>query len=111
MFGGETLVRSHGSENSVEVFSILGPPGRARAGAGSLYTYVNGRFMRDKLLLRAVTQAFGGTLERGRYPVGVIALPFPWAASTSMSIRKKPKSVLPTPRRFYAQWFGSWARW
>jgi DNA mismatch repair protein MutL len=33
--------------------------------------------MRDKLLLRAVTQAFGGTLERGRYPVGVIALALP----------------------------------
>jgi DNA mismatch repair protein MutL len=77
MFGGETLVRSHGSENGVEVFSILGPPERARAGAGSLYSYVNGRFMRDKLLLRAVTQAFAGTLERGRYPVGVIALALP----------------------------------
>ncbi len=77
MFGGETLVRSHGSENGVEVFSILGPPERARAGAGSLYTYVNGRFMRDKVLLRAVTQAFAGTLERGRYPVGVIALALP----------------------------------
>ncbi len=77
MFGGETLIRSHGSENGVEVFAILGPPERARAGAGSLYTYVNGRFMRDKILLRAVSQAFAGTLERGRYPVGVIALALP----------------------------------
>ena len=27
-----------------------------RTSAGSLYTYVNGRFTRDKILLRAVTQ-------------------------------------------------------
>jgi DNA mismatch repair protein MutL len=33
--------------------------------------------MRDKVVLRAVTQAFAGTLESGRYPVGVIALALP----------------------------------
>ncbi len=77
MFAGENLVRAEGAEAGVEVLAVLGPPERARAGAGSLYTYVANRFMRDKTILRAVTQAFGGTLERGRYPVGLIALKLP----------------------------------
>lgn len=79
LFGGESLARARGEESAVGVLAILGPPERARAGAGSLYTYVNGRFIRDKALLGAVTQAFGGTLERGRYPVGLIALDVPRA--------------------------------
>ncbi len=77
MFGKETLVRSQGSDSGIEVLAILGPPERARAGAGSLYTYVNRRFMRDRTLLAAVTQAFAGTLEHGRYPVGLLALEMP----------------------------------
>lgn len=77
MFGKETLVRSQGSDSGIEVLAILGPPERARAGAGSLYTYVNRRYMRDKTLLAAVTQAFAGTLEHGRYPVGLVALEMP----------------------------------
>ncbi|MCP4675564.1 MAG: DNA mismatch repair endonuclease MutL [Deltaproteobacteria bacterium] len=77
MFGRESLVRAEGQEGGVNVLAVLGPPERARAGAGSLYTYVDGRFIRDKTLLRAVTQAFGGTLESGRYPVGLIRLSMP----------------------------------
>ncbi len=80
MFAKETLARAEGSHDGLEVLAILGPPERARAGAGSLYTYVNGRFMRDKILLRAVTQAFGGTLEPGRYPVGLLALTLPFGS-------------------------------
>ncbi|MCP4603151.1 MAG: DNA mismatch repair endonuclease MutL [Proteobacteria bacterium] len=77
MFSRENLVRAEGSEEGIGVLAILGPPERARTGAGSLYTYVNGRFMRDKTLLRAVTQSFGGTLEAGRYPIGLIELTLP----------------------------------
>ena len=77
MFPKERLVVSEGSEHGIDVLAVLGPPEKARAGAGSLYTYVNGRFIRDKLVLRAVTQAFAGILEPGRYPVGLISLGMP----------------------------------
>ncbi len=77
MFGRESIVRAEGSEGGVDVLAILGPPEKARAGAGSLYTYVDSRFIRDKTLLKAVSQAFGGTLEPGRYPVGLIRLSLP----------------------------------
>ncbi len=77
MFAGERMVRADGVSNGVDVLAVLGAPERARAGAGSLYTYVNNRYIRDKILLRAVTQAFAGILEPGRYPVGLIALSVP----------------------------------
>jgi DNA mismatch repair protein MutL len=59
------------------VLAVLGPPDRARAGAGSLYTYVNGRFVRDRSMLKAVGQGFGGTLQRGCYPAGLVAIQVP----------------------------------
>ncbi|MCU0661135.1 MAG: DNA mismatch repair endonuclease MutL [Myxococcota bacterium] len=77
MFGGEHLVRAQGEEAGVKVLAILGPPELSRAGAGSLYTFVNGRFVRDKTLLPAIAQAFGGTLQRGQYPVGLVAIDMP----------------------------------
>lgn len=77
LFPKEKLMRAEGAENGVSVLAILGPPERARAGAGSLYTYVNQRFVRDKTLLKAVTQAFAGTLEHGRYPVGLVSIDLP----------------------------------
>ncbi len=77
LFPDEVLAVAQGSQSGVDVMAILGPPERARAGAGSLYTYVNGRFIRDKTLLKAVTGAFAGTLDPGRYPVGFIALTLP----------------------------------
>ncbi|MBN2528165.1 MAG: DNA mismatch repair endonuclease MutL [Deltaproteobacteria bacterium] len=77
LFSTEALAMTEGEEFGVKVRAVLGAPEKARAGAASLYTYVNGRYIRDRALLRAVTQAFGHTLESGRYPVGFIALDVP----------------------------------
>ncbi len=80
LFPGERLARVAGSESGIDVLAVLGPPERARAGAGSLYTYVNGRYIRDRALLGAVARSFGGTLEHGRYPAGLISLRLPSGA-------------------------------
>jgi DNA mismatch repair protein MutL len=80
LFPGERLARVAGAEGGIDVLAVLGPPERARAGAGSLYTYVNGRFVRDRAVLAAVTRAFGGALEHGRYPAGLISLRLPAGA-------------------------------
>lgn len=92
LFGGEKMVRAEGEEHGIGVLAILGPPERARAGAGSLYTYVANRFIRDKTLLGAVSQAFGGTLERGRYPVGMILLTPP-AKSFDVNVHPQKTEV------------------
>lgn len=77
LFPDEPLAVARGAEGGVEVLAVLGPPHRARAGAGSLYTYVNGRFVRDRAMLKAVAQGFGGTLARGSYPAGMVAIGLP----------------------------------
>jgi DNA mismatch repair protein MutL len=40
--------------------------------ARMLYTFVNGRVVRDRMLIRAVTNAYATLLPRGRYPAVVV---------------------------------------
>lgn len=71
-FPDEPLYGAAGAFDGIAVQGWLGAPHRARSGASGLYTFVNGRHVRDKALLRAIAQAYGGTLEAGRYPVGAV---------------------------------------
>ncbi|MEW6265211.1 MAG: DNA mismatch repair endonuclease MutL [Thermodesulfobacteriota bacterium] len=57
------------------VFSgFLGRPESDRSRPGGLYFFVNGRPVRDRLLTRAVLEAYRGRLAPGRYPVAVLFL-------------------------------------
>jgi DNA mismatch repair protein MutL len=71
------LVACKGERGPLRVEAHLGPPERARAGAGALHLLVNGRPVRDRPLSRAVAQAYGSVLEGGRYPVGVVFIELP----------------------------------
>ncbi len=73
----EKLADLRGARGPVKVTALLGPPERARSGASHLALYVNGRHVRDRVLLRAVAQAYGSTLEGGRYPVGAVLVEVP----------------------------------
>ncbi len=73
----EPLAELRGSRGKVRVVALLGPPERARSGASHLMLYVNGRHVKDRLLLRAVAQAYGSTLESGRYPAGAVLVEVP----------------------------------
>ncbi len=59
----------------VELF--LTPPEVHLSEASGVYLFVNGRPVRDRMLLSAVTGAYGGMLPRGRYPVAVLFLELP----------------------------------
>ena len=73
----ENLADLRGARGAVRVVGLLGPPERARSGASHLAIYVNGRHVKDRLLMRAVAQAYGSTLESGRYPVGALLVEVP----------------------------------
>jgi DNA mismatch repair protein MutL len=77
VFGGEKLAACSGERGALRVEGMLAPPERARAGATGLSLLVNGRPVRDRMLARAVSQAYGSVLEGGRYPVGVVWLDLP----------------------------------
>ncbi|MBX3268837.1 MAG: DNA mismatch repair endonuclease MutL [Sandaracinaceae bacterium] len=70
--GGGRLDAIEGEREGVRVEAMLGAPETARAGAGGLHLFVNGRHVRDRALSRAVAFAYGSVLPPGRYPVGVV---------------------------------------
>ncbi len=74
LWSDETLTEIDGRRGGIRVQAFLGPPERARSGSSGISVYVNGRYVKDKLLLRAVAQAYGSTLDAGRYPPGAILI-------------------------------------
>jgi len=64
-------------DNGLQLSGLAGKPECSRSAASQLYTFVNGRFVRDKVFHHAVLQAYRRFLERGRYPVAVLFLVVP----------------------------------
>jgi len=56
------------------VRGLAGSPARNLATARYQFTLVNGRFVRDRLLQHAISQAYENTHPRGRYPVLLVDL-------------------------------------
>jgi DNA mismatch repair protein MutL len=59
-------------ENGVEAY--LGPPSESRPNARDLHFFVNGRYVRDRILLRVVKDAYRDAMHGGRYPVAFLFL-------------------------------------
>src|SRR5262249_48746930 len=74
---GEELAVCRGERGPLSVEAFVSRPERARAGAGGLTLFVNGRPVRDRALARAIAQAYGSVLEPGRFPIGVVYLELP----------------------------------
>ncbi|MCB2185878.1 MAG: DNA mismatch repair endonuclease MutL [Deltaproteobacteria bacterium] len=53
---------------------LAGLPGLSRSTPDQIYTFVNHRFVRDRVLLSAVGRAYQGLLAQGRRPVVVLNL-------------------------------------
>lgn len=56
---------------------LLGTPSVSRSTSGHLYTYVNGRFIRDRVVQHAILEGYRTLLEKGRFPVAVLFLDLP----------------------------------
>jgi DNA mismatch repair protein MutL len=59
-------------KNGISVSGFLAPPDVQRTNSQSLFVYVNGRAVWDRLLQRAVLTAYEALIPRGKYPVAVI---------------------------------------
>lgn len=67
---------SHKSD-CASIFGYISDPSLVRSGNNSLFTFVNGRFVRDKVVQHAVMQGYKGSLDRGKYPVAALFITIP----------------------------------
>jgi DNA mismatch repair protein MutL len=63
-----------GGAEPLGIRGFAAAPEAARATSAALYTYINGRFIRDRLVQHAVLEAYRHLLPRGRYPAAVLFL-------------------------------------
>lgn len=71
------LHRVEGGEGYVTVSGFVSGPSLVRSGPQAMFTYVNGRFVRDKVVQHAIMQAYRGVIDRGRYPVVALFIQLP----------------------------------
>ena len=75
---GEALIPVTFTRGTLEVRALLSPVGVHRAqSTGSTWTYVNGRFVRDLMLRRALSAAYAGIVPKDRYPLVILDIRIP----------------------------------
>ncbi len=65
------------AEHRLRLHGLAGLPAYSRSGRDSQYLFVNGRFVRDKLLSHAVREAYRDVLHHDRFPAYVLFLELP----------------------------------
>jgi DNA mismatch repair protein MutL len=68
---------SYQDAGGLKVTGLVAAPECSRSAASYLYTYINGRFIKDKVVQHAILQAYRNFLERGRYPVVAVFIEIP----------------------------------
>ena len=64
-------------DDEISITGFVSAPALVRSGTQEIYTYINGRFIRDKVVHHAVMQAYRGVIDRGRYPVVALFIGLP----------------------------------
>ncbi|MGK0359204.1 MAG: DNA mismatch repair protein MutL [Bradymonadia bacterium] len=65
------------AEGDYGITGLIGPADQARSTPRHYYTFVNGRYVRDRVIMSAAQQAYGHLLPRGKHPFVVLHLTIP----------------------------------
>ncbi|MBL0224190.1 MAG: DNA mismatch repair endonuclease MutL [Geobacteraceae bacterium] len=65
------------NDPQISVSGFVSGPSLVRSGMQAMFTYINGRFVRDKVVQHAILQAYRGVIDRGRYPVVALFIQLP----------------------------------
>jgi DNA mismatch repair protein MutL len=68
----EQMVEVAQSEGPLTISGLAGLPGLSRPATDQVYTFVNGRYVRDRVLISAINQAYRGLMADDRRPVAVL---------------------------------------
>ncbi|HUU22725.1 MAG TPA: DNA mismatch repair endonuclease MutL [Phycisphaerae bacterium] len=77
LFGPELaapLISLSVGERGMRIGGLLGPPSAARASGRWQYFFLNGRYVRDRVLSHALREAYRGLTDPSRFPVAMIFL-------------------------------------
>ncbi|MDY6951164.1 MAG: DNA mismatch repair endonuclease MutL [Thermodesulfobacteriota bacterium] len=66
------------SEGSVGIRGFVASPDSTRRTSRGLFVFVNGRFVRDKVLHHAIMEGFTGRIMKGDYPMAVVFVTLPF---------------------------------
>lgn len=69
----ELLMISEESE-TLRLSGYISPPALQRSNGSGLYLYVNGRFIRDKVMRHALMQGYGNFIMKGKSPLAILFL-------------------------------------
>ena len=64
-------------DNEISVSGWIAAPGITRATSRAIYVYVNGRFVRDRIIQHALAEGYGGRLMKGQFPLAVLFITLP----------------------------------
>ncbi|UWZ78461.1 DNA mismatch repair endonuclease MutL [Geoalkalibacter halelectricus] len=78
-FLGRPLLRqlvpvAEGEPGDLSLRGFICPPEVTRSSTGAIYTFINGRYVRDRVVQHAVLEGYRNLLMKGRYPVVVLFL-------------------------------------
>lgn len=65
-------IEDDGLDWAIRVTGFVSSPEHSERTARGIYTFVNGRFVRDRTIQHAVTDAYRSIMEKGRHPVVVL---------------------------------------
>ena len=77
IFFGEEVARSLKEVETSEFHAYVAPAQHSRVNSKGLHFFLNGRYIRDRVLLRAMNEAYRELVPHGRYPVAFVFLTLP----------------------------------
>src|SRR5262245_33672180 len=77
VFYGEEVARSLKEVETPDFHAYVAPAQYSRINAKGLHFFLNGRYIRDRVLLRALNEAYRELIPHGRYPVAFVFLTLP----------------------------------
>lgn len=78
--GKDAAADLHGVDycgGELTVTGFISGPSAVRSTTSAIFTYINGRFVRDRVVQHAIMQAYRGVIDRGRYPVVALFVTLP----------------------------------
>ena len=80
LFGGDfvnALIEVYGESGETRVTGFVSSPSVTRTTKDSQYFFINGRYVRDKVLSRALTEAYRAMMPTGVYPSAMLFVELP----------------------------------